>query len=119
MGDLYALPTYRKRYAASMNAKHVEMSEGEAALAGLLEQLWHMLLEAPARRCSLARVSKRAGRPMSALMRQLSVLSAAGWVEVDAREEGGGSVLLTAAGRDLCAEWFSTYPPTSDIRTTG
>jgi DNA-binding transcriptional ArsR family regulator len=102
-----------------MNAIHDEMSEGEAALAGLLEQLARMVLEAPSRPCSLARVSKRAGRPMSALMRQLSVLSAAGLVEVDSREEGGGSVVLTAAGRALCAEWFSTYPPTSDIRTTG
>lgn len=102
-----------------MDAIHDKMSEGEAALAGLLEHLWQMVLEAPARPCSLARVSKRSGRPMSVLMRQLSVLSAAGWAEVDAREEGGGSVLLTAAGRGLCAEWFGTYPPTSDIRTTG
>jgi DNA-binding IclR family transcriptional regulator len=102
-----------------MNPLHDEMSEGEAALAGLLEQLWQMVLEAPARPCSLARISKRTGRPMSALMRQLSVLSEAGLAEVDAREEGGGSVLLTVAGRALCAEWFSSYPPTSDIRTTG
>jgi hypothetical protein len=102
-----------------MNATHDKMNEGEAALAGLLEHLWQMVLEAPSRPCSLARVSKRSGRPMSVLMRQLSVLSAAGWVEVAAREEGGGSVSLTAAGRGLCTEWFSTYPPTSDIRTTG
>jgi len=105
--------------ATNVDAANVAMSEGEAALAGLLEQLWRMVLEAPARPCSLARVSKRAGRPMSALMRQLSFLAAAGWVEVDAREEGGGSVLLTAAGRDLCAGWFGVYPPTSDMRTVG
>jgi DNA-binding IclR family transcriptional regulator len=84
----------------------MEMSEGEAALAGLLEQLWRMVQEAPARPCSLARVSKRTQRPMSALMRQLSLLSEAGFVEVDAREEGGGSVALTEAGTDLCAGWF-------------
>ena len=102
-----------------MNPRHDEMSEGEAALAGLLEQLVQMVLEAPARPCSLARISKRTGRPMSVLMRQLSVLSAAGLVEVDAREEGGGSVLLTAAGHEVCADWFGSYPPTRDIRTTG
>jgi len=95
----------------------MEMSEAEALLASLLEQLWLMEREAPARPCSLARVGKRTGRPMSALMRQLGVLSEAGWVHVSAREEGGGSVALTAAGRALCAGWF--YPPTSDIRTTG
>ena len=82
------------------------MSEGEAALAGLLEQLWRMALEAPGRPCSLARASKRTRLPMSALMRQLSLLSEAGFVEVDAREEGGGTVVLTAAGRALCAGWF-------------
>jgi DNA-binding IclR family transcriptional regulator len=88
------------------NTANEDMSEGEAALAGLLEQLWRMVQEAPARPCSLARVSKRTQRPMSALMRQLSLLSEAGLVEVDAREEGGGSVALTAAGRALCAGWF-------------
>jgi len=39
-------------------------------------------------------------------MRQLSLLSEAGLVEVEAREEGGGSVALTAAGGELCAGWF-------------
>ena len=89
-----------------MNTTNMDMSEGEAALAGLLEQLWRMALETPARPCSLARASKRMRLPMSALMRQLSLLSEAGLVEVDAREEGGGSVALTAAGRELCAGWF-------------
>jgi DNA-binding transcriptional ArsR family regulator len=88
------------------NTADLEMSEGEAALAGLLEQLWRMAQEAPARPCSLARASKRTRLPMSALMRQLSLLSEAGLVEVDAREEGGGGVALTAAGRALCAGWF-------------
>lgn len=82
------------------------MSEGEAALASLLEHLWRMALEAPDRPCSLARAGKRTRLPMSALMRQLSLLSDAGLVAVDAREEGGGSVALTAAGRALCAGWF-------------
>jgi DNA-binding IscR family transcriptional regulator len=89
-----------------MDAMNVEMSEGEALLAGLLEQLWRMAQETPSRPCSLARVSKRTQRPMSALMRQLSFLSEAGMVEIAAREEGGGSVRLTAAGRELCAGWF-------------
>lgn len=82
------------------------MSEGEAQLAGLLEQLWRMALEAPTRACSLARVGKRTRLPMSALMRQLSVLAEAGFIEVDAREQGGSSVALTASGRELCAGWF-------------
>jgi DNA-binding transcriptional ArsR family regulator len=101
------------------NEDKAEMSGSEAALAGLLEQLWRMALEAPVRPCSLARVSKRTRLPMSALMRQLSLLSEAGLVEVDAREEGGGKVALTAAGSELCAGWFEAYPPTSDMRTTG
>ena len=107
--DLYSLPVRRSDYAAAMDAINVDdlgMSEGELLLAGLLEQLWRMAQEAPARPCSLARVSKRVHRPMSALMRQLSLLSEAGLVAVDAREEGGGSVALTEAGRELCAGWF-------------
>jgi DNA-binding IclR family transcriptional regulator len=92
-----------------MDAINVEMDEGEALLAALLEQLWRMAQEAPSRPCSLARVSKRTGRPMSALMRQLGLLSEAGWVQVTAREEGGGSVALTAAGRALCAGLFDSW----------
>lgn len=106
---LYALPGRQAHYPAAMdatNAIKIGMSEGEAALAGLLEQLWRMALETPARPCSLARVSKRTRLPMSALMRQLSVLSEAGFVEVGAREEGGRGVVLTASGRALCAAWF-------------
>ena len=102
-----------------MDVINVEMSEGEALLVGLLEQLWRMAQETPPRSCSLARVSKRMRCPMSALMRQLSPLSEAGLVEITVREEGGGSVALTATGRALCADWFGDYPPTSDIRTTG
>ncbi|NIA57329.1 ArsR family transcriptional regulator [Massilia sp. TW-1] len=95
------------------------MNEGEAALAGLMEQLWRMAREVPPRPCSLARVGKRAQLPMSTLMRALSLLSGSGLVEVATREEGGGHVVLTAAGRDLCTNWFGAQPPTSDMRTTG
>jgi hypothetical protein len=101
------------------NLDNVEMSEGEVRLAGLLEQLWQIEREAPSRPCSLARLSKRTRCPMSALMRQLSFLLEAGWVEVDRGEEGGGSVTLTATGRALCAGCFGIDPPTSDMRTTG
>lgn len=89
-----------------MDTNNEQMNEGEAALAGLLEQLWRMAQEAPDRSCSLARASKRTRRPMSVLTRQLSLLSEAGFVQVEAHEEGGGSVTLTAAGRALCAGWF-------------
>jgi DNA-binding IscR family transcriptional regulator len=102
-----------------MDTDEDAMSEGEAALAGLMEQLWRMAQEAPSRPCSLARVGKRAQLPMSTLMRALSLLSGSGLVEVAAREEGGGHVVLTAAGRDLCTAWFGAQPPTSDMRTTG
>jgi hypothetical protein len=106
-------------YAAAMDIDDQNMSEGEAALAGLLEQLWRMVLEAPSRPCSLARVGKRTQLPMSTLMRALSLLSGSGLVEVAAREEGGGHVSLTANGRGLCTAWFGAQPPTSDMRTTG
>jgi hypothetical protein len=104
--NLYPLRACRPDYPAPMDEINVEMSEGEALLVGLLEQLWRMAQETPPRSCSLARVSKRMRRPMSALMRQLSVLADAGWVEVTAGEERGGGVSLTAAGRELCAGWF-------------
>ncbi len=81
------------------------MSDGEAQLAALLEQLWRMARETPSRPCSPARLAKRRQLPMSALMRQLSVLAEAGLAEASAREEGGG-VALTASGRELCAGWF-------------
>jgi DNA-binding IscR family transcriptional regulator len=91
-----------------MEKIHVDtgLTQGEAALANVLEQLWQMAQETPSKPCSLARASKRTRRPMSALMRQLGLLSDAGWVEVTVREAGGGSVTLTAAGYALCAGWF-------------
>jgi hypothetical protein len=78
----------------------------EAALAALLEQLWQIGREAPARPCSLARLGKRSGLRMSVLIRQLGFLQGQGWVELVLREEGGGNVALTSAGAQLCAQLF-------------
>lgn len=103
---LCSLRTRAQRYARTMEPKDETMSEGEAALASLLRQLWELLHEAPGKPCSLGRLSKRAQLRMSVLMRQLSVLSDAGLVEVAAREEGGASVAFTRAGRELGAAWF-------------
>ena len=122
MPDLYAFAAQRPRYAAAMDEMDVDdagMSEAEALLAGLLEQLWRMAQATPSRSCSLARVSKRTRRPMSVLMRQLGLLSDAGWVEVAVREEGGGSVALSPAGRSLCAGWFGVHAPGGDIGDIG
>jgi hypothetical protein len=105
-----------------MDRTTMEMDEGEAALAVVLEQLWLSAHAAPDRPCSLARLAKRTQRRMSVLMRQLNLLGAAGWVELSAREEGGGSVALSPAGRELCAGLFGAepgdQPPTSDMGTT-
>lgn len=80
-----------------MDEKHL------AALTGVLETLWRAGVERPDKPCTLAWLSKRSGCPMSALRRQLTVLSAAGWVTVLLDERGTGSVALSAAGRQLAA----------------
>jgi predicted transcriptional regulator len=81
-----------------------------SALAGVLEQLWLVTLEAPGKPCSLAKLSKRSQRQMSVLMRQLTFLTEAGWVAVASQEDGGGSVELTELGRQLGAELFGADP---------
>jgi DNA-binding transcriptional ArsR family regulator len=102
-----------------MDAMTQAMNEGEAALAAVLEQLWQATLEAPGRACSLARLAKRTQRRMSVLMRQLSVLVEAGWVELSAREEGGTTAALSLAGRRLCAELFGAGLQGGDVRVAG
>lgn len=52
---------------------------------------------------SLARISKRAGLPMSTLRRILTALEDAGIVSVTLSEDGRGSAALTEQGRGLAA----------------
>jgi DNA-binding IclR family transcriptional regulator len=77
-----------------------------AALVGLLEQLWRSERERPGKACSLAWLIKQSARPMSVLRRQLVLLVEAGWVAQTLAEEGGGTVALSDAGRQLCASLF-------------
>jgi DNA-binding IclR family transcriptional regulator len=78
-----------------------------AALAGLLQTLWRLTAERPDKPCTLARLSKQAGLPMSALRRRLTALEDAGWIAL-ALDEGGitGVASLTDAGVQLVRELF-------------
>lgn len=75
-----------------------------AALLGVMETLWRLDQERPGKPCSLARLAKQAGTPMSVLRRQLLALADAGWVTVQL-EEGSisGTVALTAVAKNLLA----------------
>lgn len=78
--------------------------EAVALLAEVLLALWRIEAERPDKPCSPARLSKRAGLPMSALRRQLTLLQEAGLVTLALDEGGvGGAVTLNAAGRALAA----------------
>nr|WP_315395548.1 ArsR family transcriptional regulator [uncultured Duganella sp.] len=78
------------------------------ALVGVLETLWRIEAAQPGKACSLAKLSKQAGRPMSVLRRQLLMLVDAGWVEL-ALDEGAitGSAKLSAAGHGVGRELFA------------
>lgn len=77
-----------------------------AAVAGVLEVLWRACAAAD-RPVSLARLARQSQRPMSVLMRQLTFLAEAGWVEPAARAQGGDAVRLTPAGLQVCDELFA------------
>ncbi|MET0322709.1 MAG: ArsR family transcriptional regulator [Duganella sp.] len=82
--------------------------EAMAALMSVMETLWRMARERPDKPCTLARLSKQAALPMSALRRQLTALVDAGWVVVQP-DEGAvtGAVALTSSGTALCGALFS------------
>jgi DNA-binding MarR family transcriptional regulator len=81
-------------------------SDIDPALLALLALLWEAARADPGKPWSLAKIGKRAGLARSALQRHLNRLGDAGLAQVTMREEGGGDVLLTAAGRELCAAIF-------------
>ena len=68
------------------------------ALTELLVKLAELEVERP---CSLARLSKQSGRPMSVLLRELAALEEMGLVE---RDLEASTVRLSAEGRSFCAE---------------
>ena len=68
------------------------------AAVALLIRLAELDAERP---CSLARLARQAGLPMSAVLRDLAVLEQMGLVE---RDDASGTVRPSAEGRDRCAQ---------------
>ena len=68
------------------------------AAVALLIRLAELDAERP---CSLARLARQAGLPMSAVLRDLAVLEQMVLVE---RDDASGTVRPSAEGRDWCAQ---------------
>jgi DNA-binding IclR family transcriptional regulator len=75
-----------------------------AALTALLLKLSELEAQRP---CSLARLAKQAGRPMSTLLREVTALEAMGLV---VRDGEAATVRLSAQGRFACAALAGVVP---------